>query len=80
MANSYSVPEYYTNQAAAQGGTATSLVTTGEKYSWNHPQTIQVKTGTSQAMSGIDMTVWVGTAAEYEAITTKNANTLYIIR
>jgi len=38
----------YTSQSAASGGTAVSLVTTGEKYTWNNKSTVSVSdTGTA---------------------------------
>ncbi len=42
----------YSSKSAASGGTATSLVTTGEKYTWNSKSTVTVQT-VSSITSGV---------------------------
>ena len=107
------------SETAASGGTTTSLVTTGEKYTWNSKQdALPSQSGQSgkflttngSTMSWADASVeidnstitkngsnqiqtvgykdvrtsntlktWTGTRAQYDAIVTKDANTLYNI-
>lgn len=42
----------YTSQAAASGGTAVSLVTTGEKYTWNNKSNLAIGTTATTAAAG----------------------------
>ena len=42
----------YTSESEAQGGTTLSLVTTGEKYTWNHKSDLQIGTTSSTAAAG----------------------------
>ena len=42
----------YTSQAAASGGTAVSLVTTGEKYTWNNKSNLTIGTTATTAAAG----------------------------
>ena len=42
----------YTSQAAASGGTDVSLVTTGEKYTWNNKSNLAIGTTASTAAAG----------------------------
>ena len=56
------VPTVPSNETAASGGTTLSVVTTGEKYTWNNKANI-----------------WRGTQVQYDAITTPDNNTIYII-
>lgn len=42
----------YSSQAAASGGTAVSLVTTGEKYTWNNKSNLTIGTTGSTAAAG----------------------------
>ena len=60
----------YESKAAASGGTAVSLVTTGEKYTWNNKSNLAIGTTASTAMAG-NTTV---TNVAISANTTTNAN------
>ena len=42
----------YSSQAAASGGTAVSLVTTGEKYTWNNKSNLAIGTSATTAAAG----------------------------
>lgn len=42
----------YSSQAAASGGTAVSLVTTGEKYTWNNKSNLAIGTTATTAAAG----------------------------
>ena len=42
----------YSSQAAASGGTAVSLVTTGEKYTWNNKSNLTLGTTSTTAAYG----------------------------
>lgn len=42
----------YSSQAAASGGTTLSLVTTGEKYTWNNKSTLAIGTTSTTAAAG----------------------------
>jgi len=42
----------YSSQAAASGGTAVSLVTTGEKYTWNNKSNLTIGTTATTAAAG----------------------------
>lgn len=105
------------SETAASGGTTTSLVTTGEKYTWNNKQdalpsqsgnsgkflstngtsmswaeasvTIDNSTITKNSSNQIQtvgfkdvrtsntLKMWTGTRAQYDAIATKDSNTVY---
>lgn len=65
----------YSSKAAASGGTAVSLVTTGEKYTWN-----QAATAVATKVTGDGITTLKKMAqADYTALSSKSDNTLYII-
>lgn len=51
----------YSSQAAASGGTAVSLVTTGEKYTWNNKQNALTNPVTGTGTSG-QLAQWNGTS------------------
>ena len=42
----------YSSKAAASGGTAVSLVTTGEKYTWNNKSNLTIGTTATTAAAG----------------------------
>ena len=60
----------YESKSAASGGTDVSLVTTGEKYTWNNKSNLAIGTTASTAMAG-NTTV---TNVAISANTTTNAN------
>jgi hypothetical protein len=65
----------YSSKAAASGGTAVSLVTTGEKYTWN-----QAAEAVATKVTGNGITTLKKMAqADYTALSSKDSNTLYII-
>lgn len=63
----------YSSQTAASGGTATSLVTTGEKYTWNNKQNA-LTAGTGISISS--NTISLDGAEYYSAKTSRTANTV----
>jgi hypothetical protein len=60
--NKPTIPTVPSNQSAVSGGTGLSVVTTGEKYTWNNKANI-----------------WRGTQAQYDALSSYDNNTIYII-
>ena len=66
----------YTSQAAASGGTAVSLVTTGEKYTWNNKSNLAIGTTATTAAAGnhthtLSMATSTGTSSITLAANTK---------
>lgn len=60
----------YSNQTAASGGTTLSLVTTGEKYTWNNKTSLTIGSASTQAMAGNTTVTNVAITAD----TTTNAS------
>ena len=60
----------YSSKAAASGGTDVSLVTTGEKYTWNNKQNA-ITTSSKLAASYISGLATVATSGSYNDLTNK---------
>ena len=60
----------YSSQTAASGGTTLSLVTTGEKYTWNNKSNLTIGSASTQAMAGNTTVTNVAITAD----TTTNAS------
>ena len=65
------------NPAIPSGTTPTAL--TGIKVGSNYYDIQSVKTQSTGGATSIQLKTWVGTQAQYDSITTKDANTQYII-
>lgn len=70
---STSCPVYFSSQgkpsavtataAAASGGTALTVVTTGEKYTWNNKSNLTIGTGATQAAAGNHTHLYAGSSS-----------------
>jgi hypothetical protein len=58
--------------------TTGTLTKDGVTYTYSPSDTIYVTPNTNIASASVS-TIWTGTQAEYDAITTKDVNTLYFI-
>lgn len=69
-----------TSAAAASGGTTVSLVTTGEKYTWNNKGSGTVtKVSTGAGLTGGDITT-TGTIAHSNSVTAQTTQAIYPIK
>ena len=72
----------YSSLAAASGGTAVSLVTTGEKYTWNNKTSntgTVTKVSTGAGLTGGDITT-TGTIAHSNSVTAQTTQAIYPIK
>ena len=69
----------YSSQAAASGGTAVSLVTTGEKYTWNNKSNLALGTTSSTAYRGDYGNTAYSHATDANRLTTATASGFYKI-